>query len=348
MVARGQDVAWRDQLPRLLSRLATLQGHAVPWHRFAMVSQAAGGAPLDHLGPLELACELWRSRFPAGDIQLIDGALPPGLAPAIWVNEDAKAPAVYLVRGLLSSGALSCLDAAGQAIDIPAERAAKGRVVSLRPDSAAAMDADGRDGAATSDTPAKPNRSASQWFRFAIRKRWSVFLECAVATITLNLVALATSFYSMQVYDRVVPTGGYSTLWVLTIGVAIAMFVELVMRQVRGRMLDRACKAIDEELSGVFFGHALAIRMDRRPRTVGTFAAQIRHFEMVRNFMTSTTLYVFADAPFALLFVGVIGFIAGPVALVPLAFIPLAVLVGVMFKRRLARLACRIFCTTTY
>lgn len=338
MVARGQDVAWRDQLPRLLSRLATLQGHAVPWHRFAMVSQAAGGAPLDHLGPLELACELWRSRFPAGDIQLIDGALPPGLAPAIWVNEDAKAPAVYLVRGLLSSGALSCLDAAGQAIDIPAERAAKGRVVSLRPDSAAAMDADGRDGAATSDTPAKPNRSASQWFRFAIRKRWSVFLECAVATITLNLVALATSFYSMQVYDRVVPTGGYSTLWVLTIGVAIAMFVELVMRQVRGRMLDRACKAIDEELSGVFFGHALAIRMDRRPRTVGTFAAQIRHFEMVRNFMTSTTLYVFADAPFALLFVGVIGFIAGPVALVPLAFIPLAVLVGVMFKRRLARL----------
>lgn len=338
MVARGQDEAWRDHLPRLLSRLATLHGHAVPWHRFAMVSQAAGGAPLDHLGPLELACELWRSRFPAGDVQLIDGALAPGLAPAIWVNEDAKAPAVYLVRGLLSSGALSCLDAAGQAIDIPAERAAKGRVVSLRPDAATAMDADDRDSASTRDAPIKPNRSASQWFRFAIRKRWSVFLECAVATITLNLVALATSFYSMQVYDRVVPTGGYATLWVLTIGVAIAMFVELVMRQVRGRMLDRACKAIDEELSGVFFGHALAIRMDRRPRTVGTFAAQIRHFEMVRNFMTSTTLYVFADAPFALLFVGVIGFIAGPVALVPLAFIPLAVLVGVMFKRRLARL----------
>jgi len=339
MVARDQDEPWREQLPRLLSRLATLQGHAVPWHRFAMVSQASGGAPLDHLEPLELACELWRSRFPAGNIQLIDGPLPPSLAPALWVSAGQGPASVYLVRGTLSSGALSCVDAAGQVVDIPAERAAKGRVVSLRPDVAATANADGREASAHGgDAPAKPGRSASEWFRFAIRKRWSVFLECAVATITLNFVALATSFYSMQVYDRVVPTGGYSTLWVLTIGVAIAMCVELAMRQVRGRMLDRACKAIDEELSGVFFGHALAIRMDRRPRTVGTFAAQIRHFEMVRNFMTSTTLFVFADAPFALLFVGVIGFIAGPVALVPLAFIPLSVMVGVMFKRRLARL----------
>ena len=142
----------------------------------------------------------------------------------------------------------------------------------------------------------------------------------------------------MQVYDRVVPTQGFSTLWVLTVGVLMAIVLELVMRQVRNRLVENACKAIDEELSGVFFGHALAIRMDQRPRTVGTFAAQIRHFEMVRNFMTSSTLFIFADAPFALMFVVVIGMLAGPVALVPLVFIPISILAGIAFRSKLAKL----------
>lgn len=331
----GPEEGWRDRLARLLSRLAALQGHAVPWHRFAMASQATGGATLEHLDAMDLAVEWWRTRFPAGSITEHGSQLPQGAAPALWVSSDPAAPGggLLIARGVLSAGALSCLDVDGAVVDLPVAVAARGRLVSLRADVEMETSADGERGES-----APAGRSASGWFRHAIRKRWGVFVEGAVATMTLNMVALTTSFYSMQVYDRVVPTGGYSTLWVLTIGVAIAIVVELLMRQVRGRMVDRACKAIDEELSSVFFGHALAIRMDKRPRTVGTFAAQIRHFEMVRNFMTSTTLFVFADAPFALLFVAVIAFIAGPVAIVPLAFIPLAILVGVIFKRRLARL----------
>ena len=181
-------------------------------------------------------------------------------------------------------------------------------------------------------------KTARQWFEQAIAKRWVTFLEGSVATLTVNIVALGSSFYSMQVYDRVVPTQGYATLWVLTIGVLMAVVVELGMRQLRNRLVERACKAIDEELSSVFFGHALAIRMDQRPRTVGTFAAQIRHFEMVRNFMTSSTLFMLADAPFALVFVVVIAFLAGPVAFVPLLFIPISLLVGLVFRNKLKKL----------
>jgi ATP-binding cassette subfamily C protein LapB len=97
-------------------------------------------------------------------------------------------------------------------------------------------------------------------------------------------------------------------------------------------MVDRACKVIDQELSAVFFGKALDIRMDARPSTVGTFASQIRHFESVRNFLTSSSLFIMADLPFAILFVGVIAIIAGPVALVPLVAVPLAVLAGMAFR----------------
>ena len=176
-------------------------------------------------------------------------------------------------------------------------------------------------------------------FRHALWARRRVFFEAVVGTVVLSLIGLATSLYSMQVYDRVIPNQGFDTLWVLSVGVLLAIVLELVMKQARAAMVDRACKAIDEELSDIFFTRALAIRMDRRPRTVGTFAAQVRMFESVRAFLTSTTLFVLADLPFALLFVAVIAWIAGPLAWIPLALLPLSLLTGLMFVRPVARLA---------
>ena len=146
-----------------------------------------------------------------------------------------------------------------------------------------------------------------------------------------------SALYTMQVYDRVVPTKGFSTLWVLTIGVLMAIFFELIMKLVRSHLVDKASKAIDLELSGVFFSKALAIRSDCRPQTVGTFASQIRHFESVRNFMTSSALFILADAPFALLFILVIYIIAGPVAFVPLMMIPVGLIIGLSMKGPIER-----------
>ncbi len=166
-----------------------------------------------------------------------------------------------------------------------------------------------------------------------------LFRSAVFATFVVSLIGLTSAMYTMQVYDRVVPTKGYSTLWVLTVGVLLAVGLELLMKQVRAQMVDRASKAIDEELSAVFFAKALDIRMDARPRTVGTFAAQIRQFESVRAFMASSTLFILADAPFALLFIGVIALIAGPVALVPLVVTGLALIVGLALRAPLERLA---------
>ena len=50
-----------------------------------------------------------------------------------------------------------------------------------------------------------------------------VLFEAAAGSILINVLMLAASFYSMQVYDRVIPTRAYSTLWVLTVGVMLAM-----------------------------------------------------------------------------------------------------------------------------
>jgi len=188
----------------------------------------------------------------------------------------------------------------------------------------------------TSHSP--PTGQALRLFMHAIWQHKSVFAEALLGTTVLNLIGLATSLYSMQVYDRVIPNAGLSTLWVLTVGVLVAMLLELVLKQVRTTMVDKACKAIDLDLSDRFFGRALHIRMDKRPATIGTFAAQIRLFESVRQFLTATTLFVLADIPFALVFIAVIGLIAGPVALVPLLLVPLSVLTGLMFIKPIARL----------
>ena len=185
-------------------------------------------------------------------------------------------------------------------------------------------------------------------FGTAILAQHRVFLEAIIATVAVNMIGLATSLYSMTVYDRVIPTSGFQTLWVLTIGVSLTIVMELIMKQMRMIVVERSCKAIDVELSDVFFGRALGIRMDKRPRSIGTFAAQVRMFESVRNFLTSTTLFILADLPFALIFVAIIGLIAGPVALVPLLLVPVSIITGLIFIRPVRTLTALNVAESTY
>lgn len=180
---------------------------------------------------------------------------------------------------------------------------------------------------------------AMSHFRTAIWQRKSVFFEAIIVTIVVNLIGLATAMYAMQVYDRVIPNQAMDTLTVLTVGVLLAIAFDTLLKHTRMLMVEKACKAIDTELSDIFFKQALNIRMEQRPSTVGTFAAQIRMFETVRQFLTGTTLFLLADVPFALIFIGVIALIAGPLALVPLLLLPITLLIGFMFIKPVARLS---------
>ena len=312
-------------LAALLSRLAALQGQAVPTHRFAMLERTDSGVALGDLDRLTRARESWLARFPEADWrEVAPESVTRADMPAIWV---AKANSeMLLVRGLLGGGSFAVEDASGAAMTLAPDAAREGVFLHLPTGEAVVPSESGA-----------PQRTASEWFAFAIRRHRRVFFEAVFATFVMSVIGLVAALYSMQVYDRVVPTKGYSTLWVLTIGALIAIVLELVLKQVRSIMVDRACKLIDQELSAVFFGKALDIRLDARPRTVGTFASQIRHFESVRNFMTSSTLFILADVPFALFFIAVIAMLAGPVALVPLAMVPIAIGVGMAFRKPIER-----------
>lgn len=186
------------------------------------------------------------------------------------------------------------------------------------------------------DAPMGPPRAFIQTAR-ALLKRWPVFAEAILATVLINLLALATSFYAMQIFDRVIPNQGFQTLIVLTVGVGLSVLLEFVLKQVRSHMVDRTATIIDQEMSSWFFQRMLAIRMEARPATVGTLASQIKGFEMVRSVLASTPIFILADIPFSFLFVAVIALVGGWVALVPLIALPIVLLIGVSFQYRIQR-----------
>ena len=95
--------------------------------------------------------------------------------------------------------------------------------------------------------------SAYALFRGALAARKDVFVQAAVASLLANVLALAAALYSMQVYDRVIPTQGISTLLVLTVGVLIAIVLELVVKFARAHVLESGVTGMDLELSDAIF-----------------------------------------------------------------------------------------------
>ena len=180
--------------------------------------------------------------------------------------------------------------------------------------------------------------TATSLFRGVLLARSRLFVQAALAALLANVLALSAAFYSMQVYDRVIPTQGVSTLTVLTIGVLIAAALELLVKLSRSYVLENAVKGMDLELSHAIFRRLLRLRMDQFPATVGTLSAQLRSYETIRAFTSSATLYLLVDTPFALLFLAVIALLAGvSVAAIPAIFFIVAVAVGLFFKGRIAR-----------
>ncbi|NJC05709.1 ATP-binding cassette subfamily C protein LapB [Sphingomonas kaistensis] len=163
--------------------------------------------------------------------------------------------------------------------------------------------------------------------------RKKVLFSAVIATVVVNLIALATSLFSMQVYDRVIPRSGYATLWVLTVGVCIALLLDFILRTTRALMIEREAAKVDTEVSEVFFARSQAVRLDARPPSIGTMAAQIRGWEQIRGLLSSASLFLLADLPFAIFFIVVISWIGGPLALIPIISFPLALVLSWIFAR---------------
>lgn len=153
------------------------------------------------------------------------------------------------------------------------------------------------------------------WFWSVIRDNRTLYRDAMGAAALINICALAIPLFAMNVYDRVVPNQAIETLWVLAIGVGIMLLADLALRSMRGHFLDLAGNRVDVQLSAYIMERVLGLRMSERPVSAGSFAANLRSFETVRDFITSATVATLIDLPFAILFILVIGWIAWPLML---------------------------------
>ncbi|WP_207063022.1 type I secretion system permease/ATPase [Motiliproteus sp. SC1-56] len=175
------------------------------------------------------------------------------------------------------------------------------------------------------------------WFWSTLRENRLLYLDVVVASVLINLFAVASPLFVMNVYDRVIPNLAFESLWVLATGILIVFTFDFIMRQLRAHFIDLVGKKLDLKLSARIFSRVMGIRMEARPPSVGAFANQLQSFESVREFITSATLSSLIDLPFALLLVLVIWIVAGPLALVPLVAMLVMVAYSFYVQRPLAR-----------
>ncbi|WP_343580233.1 type I secretion system permease/ATPase [Acinetobacter sp.] len=177
------------------------------------------------------------------------------------------------------------------------------------------------------------------WFWSIALQDWKRYIDIMLASMIANILALATIIFSMQVYDRVVPSQSIPTLWVLAAGVLIAAIFEFVLRLSRIYISDIIGKRADLRVSDRVFGHALRIKNSERSKSTGTFISQIRELEGVRELVTSTTMGAIADLPFFFLFLVIFALIGGNLFWVMLLVVPLMILPAILAQKKLAQLA---------
>ncbi|MGU7816129.1 type I secretion system permease/ATPase [Burkholderia sp. AW49-1] len=179
---------------------------------------------------------------------------------------------------------------------------------------------------------------AGHWLLRTLWRYRRYYASAALGALLINVLGLASIFFTMNVYDRVVPNQAYVTLWSLAIGVGVAMTFEAISRHVRAHLLDVAGKKADLVMGTLLFRQALSVRMENKPASAGSFANQLREYESVRDFATSATLSAISDLPFVLLFIGVVFTIGGSLGWVPALMVPLIIGISVLVQWPLAKI----------
>jgi ATP-binding cassette subfamily C protein LapB len=177
----------------------------------------------------------------------------------------------------------------------------------------------------------------SHWFWSEFWKVRKSFYPVLLAAAIINLLALALPLFTMNVYDRIIPNRSVASLWVLAVGVFLALGLEFALRLARARVVDEVGREMDAKLSQKLFEKVMNIPLAAREGSTGAFTRRVSDYESVRDFFASTTVVLVVDMLFLFVFLAVIAMLAGWLVMVPLAGIVLMLIAGVALQRAMAR-----------
>ncbi|ASM50796.1 ATP-binding cassette, subfamily C, bacterial LapB [Pseudoalteromonas espejiana DSM 9414] len=188
-------------------------------------------------------------------------------------------------------------------------------------------------------SPVLEKLSKDGWFWGVIKECRSLYKDVIISAIALGVLSVAMPLFVMNVYDRVVPNHATETLWVLAIGIIIALTADFVLRLVRSYFVELAASRIDVKVSAVIMERVLGMKLKNRPSSAGSFASNIQSFEAVRNFFSSITLVALVDLPFVAIYLIVIAIIGVPLSLPIIAGALILLCYGIAAHRKLEALS---------
>jgi len=329
--AKSAAASHRDDVDPLLESLLIMARA----HGRALTRDAAlAGLPLERqarLSPSLFSRAARRAGLACSIIKRPLATLNPRLFPAVLILHDHDA---CVILGFTEDGSQARVifpELGDAEVSLPLEELAarySGRAILARP--RFAFDA---------RSPEVGRVTGRHWFWGALADNLPLYRDVLLSAFLISMFAVALPLFTMNVYDRVVPNHAFETLWVLAIGVATVLLADVATRTMRGYFLDLASSRIDVKLSAYIMERVLGIRLENRPISAGSFAANLRSFETVRDFITSATVTAFIDLPFALVFLLVIGWIAWPIVLPIMAGMLLVLLFGLTVQKKMHALS---------
>ncbi|MED5503555.1 MAG: type I secretion system permease/ATPase, partial [Pseudomonadota bacterium] len=156
------------------------------------------------------------------------------------------------------------------------------------------------------------------WFWSTLWQSKRIYRDVLIASLLINIFAIAAPMFTRLVYDKVVPNLAFETLWVLASGIFVVFLFDFLLKSLRNYFIDVAGKKSDILISSKLFSKVMGIRMESKPPSVGAFARHLQEFESIREFFTSATVSALIDLPFAILFLVIIWLMAGDLVYVPM------------------------------
>jgi len=184
-----------------------------------------------------------------------------------------------------------------------------------------------------------PQKEKGHWFWSHFKNQRVLIRDIILGTLTANILAVAISLFTLQVYDRVIPNQSVPTLWVLVCGVVIAILLEAMLRVARATLIDISGREIEIKISTMLFQRFMGMRLSKRPQGPGSLLYSMREFGSVREFFTTSSISSAADIPFVIIFVGLIYTIAGNIAYIIVAAMVLIIVPSLFARSRMEALS---------
>jgi subfamily B ATP-binding cassette protein HlyB/CyaB len=195
--------------------------------------------------------------------------------------------------------------------------------------------------AADPDAVTQPGkRFGLAWFVPELLKHKPIWREVLLASLVLQLIALAFPLFTQAIIDKVVVHRTESTLIALTVGMGVFILFTTALTWVRQYLILHTGNRVDAVLGSHVFEHLFKLPARYfQHRPTGVIAARMQGIEAIREFISSAAVTLLLDLPFLLIFVAVMFWYSVKLTLIVLAILSaiaaISALVAPLFQRRL-------------